>query len=57
MQGELQTYAPQGGYGLTPAGRKPTVAATPKITAGPAPDLEAGQDFAKAMRAFLPQSR
>ncbi len=51
-QGELQDYIPQGGTGLTAAGKTPTL---PKLKsqAGPAPDLEAGEDWAEAMRAYL----
>jgi AcrR family transcriptional regulator len=51
----LKDYRPQFGKGLTPAGRTPTVVQT-KTQARPIgpEDLEAGQDFAKAMRAFLP---
>jgi hypothetical protein len=58
-RGDIKNYVPQGGTGLTPAGRTPTVVQT-KTQSRPPPgpeDLEAGRDFANAMRAFLPQSQ
>jgi biotin operon repressor len=54
-EGELQDYVPQGGTGVTAAGRTPTLPQLKSQTRPITPeDLEAGRDFTKAMRPFLP---